>query len=421
MRRTIEKLAQERKEKEDNFSEKLKEIREKSGVEEASQKSRNLDQSLSRLKEILESETKAPQPGKKGALSPFSKGSKMSFDQSSFNRQVLTALNEFRDIILCNSNEINKLAASTADLFERQSALTDAKDKEWDALGSNHVGLIFKSMEWRVDKLAAESEDANILMKKFLLLKEKLTELTAAIEDKKLPSPALVKDVLAPLEDWRYTGFENRFRGFQEEIRKQQKDYLPYFKEEGKVLDLGCGRGEFLELLRENGIEASGVDLNQQMVEICLDKGLPCERGDLLEKLAEAENGSLAGIFCSQVIEHLPPAYMRRMIDLAYFKLGPGGTIILETINPASLFALAEVFFLDLTHQKPVHPLALRFLLETSGFEDVGIKYSAPLDAERLENLPGADEKTSLLNRNIDRLNKLLYSSLNYAAIGKKK
>src|SRR3989304_2047551 len=191
------------------------------------------------------------------------------------------------------------LVASFEDLIRQIIALVDAKDKEWDALGSNHVGLIFKSLEWRVDKLAAESEDAKLLMKKFLLLREKLDRLLAALEEKKLPQPEEVRALLVPLEDWRYTAFENRFRGRDDEVKKQLRDYVPYFPKDGMVLDLGCGRGEFLELLREEGIEAAGVDSNAQMVDICLDKGLRCEKGDLLESLADRPDGGPGGLFSS--------------------------------------------------------------------------------------------------------------------------
>jgi len=396
MRRTLEKLAQKRKEKEGEFTKKLNEIKEKSKAS-AFKPPLRLKQLLSRLEEILKSE-----------------------DKALINQQVLLIFYEFQSTLEQSLNQIRGILSSLTDLMELNASLADAKDKEWDALGSNHVGMIFKSMEWRVDKLAAEYQDVKILMKKFLLLKEKLNELHSTLEEKKIPSPPQVREILEPLEDWRYTGFENRFRGTEEEVKKQQEIYLPYFKNGGKALDLGCGRGEFMELLKENGIEAEGVDINGQMIDICRDKGLNCTKGDILEKLAAFEDGTLGGVFSSQVIEHLPPSYLTRMIELAFFKLGSSGCIVLETINPTSVFSLVQIYFLDISHQKPIHPQMLKFLLENAGFEEVEIKYSHPLELERLQNLPGADEMSSLLNQNIDNLNKLLYAPPNYAAIGKK-
>jgi SAM-dependent methyltransferase len=281
--------------------------------------------------------------------------------------------------------------------------------------------MIFKSLEWRVDQLDAQYKDAHMLMKRFLELREKLIQLTALLEEKKMPTPSQVGEILQPLEDWRYTGFENRFRGSEDAVKAQLKAYLSLFKKGNKVVDLGCGRGEFLDLLKSKWIEAEGIDINEQMVIICKDKGLSCRKGDILEKLTEYEDGILGGIFSSQVIEHLPPPYLKRLLELAYVKLGPSAPIVLETINPTSVFALVQIYHLDMSHKQPIHPQALKYLLESSGFEDIHIQYAAPLEEEMLKTLPGADEHTALLNQNIDILNKLLYAPPNYAAIGYKK
>jgi SAM-dependent methyltransferase len=336
-------------------------------------------------------------------------------------KRTLPLLDKKRTLLRKVSPAADKLLSQLAELAELQDSLAAARDKEWDALGSNHVGLIFKSLEWRVDRLAAEHQDVQVLMKKFLRLREVLDRLLAALEEKKTPTPPEVRDVLEPLRDWSYAAFESRFRGSAQEVRKQLEVYLPYLPKRGRVLDLGCGRGEFLELLRENGLEGAGVDLNSLMVEACLDRGLRCEKGDLLEKLASEPDGSLAGIFSSQVIEHLTQAQLQKLVELGRRKLASPGVLILETVNPLSVFALVQIFYLDPTHQKPVHPQALKFLLEDAGFEEVEIKYSAALDHERLHDLPPADERTVILNQNIDRLNDLLFAPAQYAAIARRK
>jgi O-antigen chain-terminating methyltransferase len=400
MRRTIEKLAQQRKEKQDALAKEIEGLKQKSKELASSDSTIRFQHLLSRMQELISTQETSPDV---------------------FRQQVSHTLTEFQKTLDKNISQTQDLFMSFANLIEANIALMDAKDREWDALGSNHVGMIFKSMEWRVDKLAVAYEDVNLLMKKFLLLKEHLDRLLGVLEEKNLPAQKQVQEILQPLKDWHYAAFENRHRGNEEEVTKQQSRFLPYFQGKAKVLDLGCGRGEFLEICRDNGIDAQGVDLNEQMVEICQDKGLECCKGDILEILAKKPDNSLGGIFSSQVIEHLSPEHIKKLIELAYFKLAPGGTIVLETINPASVFALVQIYFLDLSHQKPVHPQALKFLLESSGFEDVEIKYSDPLEEEQLQTLPGADETASILNRNIDSLNRLLYASPNYSAVGQKK
>ncbi|MBN2246390.1 MAG: class I SAM-dependent methyltransferase, partial [Candidatus Aminicenantes bacterium] len=356
MRRTIEKLAYIREIKEKEFKSKLDEINFKLETFINAQKNTHPQELFSELNDLLEHD---------------------SIDQALFNRRIVELLREQQKNWENTNHITNQLFSLIRELEHIHFELVDAKDKEYDALSSNHVGMIFKSMEWRVSHLAAETEDANILMKKFILLREYLDRLLAVLNKGEKPSPSQVEKILLPLKEWKYTGFENRYRGSENDVKKQQEPYLQYFQPTNKkVLDLGCGRGEFIETLRKQGISAEGIDLNEQMIEICRDKGLKCRKADILDTLTEQDDSSLGGIFSSQVIEHLTPDYLGRMIELAYIKLAPSTPIILETVNPLSLFALVQIYFLDLTHQQPIHPQALKFLLECNGFENIEIKYS---------------------------------------------
>ena len=421
MKRTLEKLAQNHKDKEDEFSRKLEEIRKQTDELENPQNKQKLRHLVSRLEEILTSVEKIPVKTRKSSFARSSKTSPEDSPQRAFNQQAILVFNEFQDKVDLYVKHTHEVSSALAELAKMSVALMDAKDKEWDALSNNHVAMIFKSLEWRVDELEAQYKDANMLMKRFLDLREKLIQLTATLEERKMPTPSLVGEILQPLEDWRYTGFENRFRGSEDAVKIQLEEYLPFFKKGKKVVDLGCGRGEFLDLLKSKWIDAEGIDINEQMVTICKDKGLSCRKGDILEQLIEYANGSLGGIFSSQVIEHLPPPYLKRLLELAFEKLEPSAPVVLETINPTSVFALVQIYHLDISHKQPIHPQALKYMLESSGFEDVQLQYSAPLEEEMLKTLPGADEHTALLNQNIDSLNKLLYAPPNYAAIGYKR
>lgn len=391
MRRTIEKLAGDRRELEERFRRQL------DGLQAVSSGLAELEKRLS--------DGEAQTAPKRGLLS-----SPTTSPAADLHHDLIQAVGLAKT-----------LADSFAAVHETAADLGDVRDKVWDVLGNNHLSLVFKSMEWRVDRLAAASEDVAALMKTFVLLQDKLGRLLASLEEKKLPSPGDVRDLLDPLRDCRYTRFENRHRGAEKEIRDQLERYPPFFRPGGLILDLGCGRGEFLELLRLQGFRGSGVDLNAQMVGACLDKGLDARKADLLEALAERADASLDGIFSSQVIEHLTPAVLNRLVDAAYAKLAPGGVLILETINPTSIYALVHAYFADMSHRTPVHPETLRFLMEAAGFESVEVVFSGNIQSERLRPLPGTDASSTILNDNIDRLNGLLYGDPNYAAVGRKK
>ena len=166
-------------------------------------------------------------------------------------------------------------------------------------------------------------------------------------------------------------------------IRARLADYVPYFAGQSNVLDVGCGRGEFLDLLRERGITATGLDLNAGN-----GRGLPRPRTRCDDRRCDAvicralPDESLGGLIAVQVIEHLEPAYLTQMLGLAFDKVRPGGRIVLETINPACWVAFFESFIRDLTHVKPIHPETLQYLLQASGFSNVEIVYRAPIAPE---------------------------------------
>jgi SAM-dependent methyltransferase len=173
-----------------------------------------------------------------------------------------------------------------------------------------------------------------------------------------------------------YFRFENRFRGPREAVLQKQSVYLDYFRDLDKVLDIGCGRGEFVELLNGEGIAVWGIDSNPDMVAFCQERGLPVSLEDGGRYLEQLENDSLGGIFLAQLVEHLPPDVLARLCEQCWAKLRPGGLVLLETINPVCPVALAD-FFLDPTHVRPVHAELLRFLLECSGFRDIEYIFSA--------------------------------------------
>ncbi len=225
------------------------------------------------------------------------------------------------------------------------------------------------------------------------------------------------------LDSYKYVGFEDKFRGSQHEIRDRLAAYVQLFEGSSDVLDVGCGRGEFLDLLRERGISARGVDLNDEMAAVSRSRGLDATSGDALSYLLAQPDGSLGGLFAAQVVEHLEPDYLMRFLDTAYHKLRPGSKIVLETINPACWFAFFSSYIRDITHVRPLHPDTLRYLVTASGFQKVTVRYSAPFpDEDKLKMAPGEPSSAAeqAMNDNVRTLNALLFTYLDYAAIGER-
>jgi SAM-dependent methyltransferase len=155
--------------------------------------------------------------------------------------------------------------------------------------------------------------------------------------------------------DSEYLAFEELFRGPAARVAESQRPYLELVAGHEPVLDIGCGRGEFLALLASEGIAAYGVDSDAGMVRRCLELGLEATLADANVHLEGLEDGTIGTIFSAQVIEHLPPAELARMLELSLRKLRPGGLLIAETVNPHRLSSL-KTFWVDLTHQHPIFP-----------------------------------------------------------------
>ncbi|KZE70488.1 hypothetical protein AV654_06280 [Paenibacillus elgii] len=224
--------------------------------------------------------------------------------------------------------------------------------------------------------------------------------------------------------DFDYYLFEERFRGPFEVIKKRQAIYLEYFAGKSNILDVGCGRGEFLELLTENNISCVGIDINKDMVDASKERGFDVYQMDLFSYLSEVPDNSLGGMFLSHVIEHLTPHQLTRFIELSYKKLSPTSYLIMETPNPTSLYIYANSFYQDLTHVKPVHPGTLRFMAECIGYRDLKIEFLAPVDnntiLQRVE-IPGLPSGSlDAINENFEKINKLVYNYQDYVLIAKK-
>ena len=203
-----------------------------------------------------------------------------------------------------------------------------------------------------------------------------------------------------------YARFADRFRGAEEYVTESQRFYLPYFTGRRHVLDLGCGRGEFLKLMRESGTPARGIEAGAESVAYCRSQGLEAEQADLFAHLSEQPEASLDGIFCSQVVEHLPPERLPELIRLCANRLTTGGVLAIETPNPECLAIFATHFYLDPTHTRPVPSQLLAFYMEEFGLGRIEVHRKA----QAVETIPELGELPPALREK-------LFGGLDYAIV----
>ena len=324
-------------------------------------------------------------------------------------------------VLNANQNAAAQLAGHIDEVRRYQEALVAWERRSGDAV----AGLAASHEELRAS-LGVLQQAAHALKREVgkLAASEVTTPSAAASSSGPSPPAAVAAGQLESVDSHTYVGFEDRFRGSTDDITERVSEYLPYFQGTSDVLDIGCGRGEFLALLREQGVRAKGIDINGSMVDVCRQQGIDATEADALSYLRAQPDGSLGGLFAAQVVEHLEPRYLTGLLDLAFDKLRPGAPIILETINPACWFAFFESYIRDITHVRPIHPDTLNYLLVASGFQHVDVRYRAPYpEHDKLQRIaPQASlgDSVDTLNANVERLNGLLFTWLDYAAIGRR-
>jgi SAM-dependent methyltransferase len=277
-------------------------------------------------------------------------------------------------------------------------------------LFNNSMLKLVDALSERGDAASAARERAERLLRE---LEERLTRVERrGAGGGAAPAAATVaaQPAAASLPD--YFAFESRMRGSVEAIRERQRHYVDDFRAAAPVLDIGCGRGELLALLREAGIDARGLDADADMVAFARGEGLDVEQADLVEYLQRVEDSSVGGIFMGQVVEHLPPGVLVRSLELATQKLRPGGVLVAETINPLSPIALRN-YYADLTHAQPLVPETLELLARQAGFAQTEVRFLN----EPADRLTEPDDP--VIAANVRRLNDLLFAPLDYALVAR--
>lgn len=340
--------------------------------------------------------------------------------QREFNSQMVHLLNEYIEF-----NEEDRLLqkeiySSLIQFAQRIIAMVDAK-----AIKTNHenIKLLLDYQKEMQEELKNLRE---ILMISYEALDRKLLSFIASRSVDKEDFTGSVakegKDVrLAHAKSIsenifsQYFAFFNNTRGDEALIKERHKNYLKYIGKFGMVLDIGCGRGEFLELLKENGIDAYGIDINPEMVKRCKEKNLDARQEEMIEHLTKVPEDSLELIMCSYVIEHISFNLWFDFLKLSRRALMAGGLLIIETLNPRSLFGMIEWYWKDPTHYNPVYPEYFIHLLELVGFHDISISYynEVPTDILLLQD----SMRDSIHQENINKLNNFLFKPTEYSII----
>jgi SAM-dependent methyltransferase len=375
---------------------------------------------------------------------------------------------ELRDVIETGLTETRRhLEQSTAAMTERMSALsqqvegrieqllqrrqqlTERVDQSIAALtehASQIETLLYRQLEESAAALRQQTEESTVALTRQvdrstaeltrrseerieqLLRQQKQTRAELLMQERRLtllleesrerppdaPAESLVQ-LMANEEDHLldslYAAFEDQFRGERAEVKRRFRVYLPILREAevvADVLDIGCGRGEWLELLKSEGIGARGVDRNRVFIEQCRQSGLDVFEEDALLYLRSLPDNSLSAITSFHLVEHLPFETLIKLLDESVRLLKPGGLLILETPNPENFMVGSCNFYSDPTHRNPLPSQTLQFLLEARGLFRIRIMKLRPWDEARIEG----DSEI------VKRFNEYFYSAPDYGIIG---
>ena len=346
--------------------------------------------------------------------------------QREFDRAVLETMDEMRQLFADQNRNLLVLAQVTEAADRARSEVLSELERLRETVGTQH-----RSLDGRIMANVTRLDDALHGLQQSIrddvaehreevrLIRQRLRSLTGA----EVASGTSTEGLEAPaVPAFDYPYFEGRFRGSEQEVRERQKAYVEFFRQRGPVLDLACGRGEFLSLLRENGIAGRGVDRDADMAARSREQGLEVVCGDVFTFLEATPDGSVGGIFSAQFIEHLPTAAYVRLVELAYRKLRSGGALLLETQNPECLAIYSQSFFVDPTHVRPVPAAQLRFWMGEAGFRELRTHYVSPVAPQLpqlplLEPRPGA-ANVERWNQEAQRFNQIYFGYQDYAVLG---
>jgi 2-polyprenyl-3-methyl-5-hydroxy-6-metoxy-1,4-benzoquinol methylase len=299
-------------------------------------------------------------------------------DRTSGIGTIERALDELRTVGANLQTQVEGLARQLGSLQSTMAAVVD-----WQQRAEAQLAGMTSSIESAAPRAAVETQGAELhdIARRLTTVVERFsarpymgTDVYGAAGDLTAPMGFCLNASSAPMIGGDAPTFDELFRGPPEFIAERQRVYLPFMRGRTNVVDLGSGRGEFVELLRSIGIEATGVELDARFVGASQERGLDVRAIDAFDFLAQQPDATLDAIFSAQMIEHVTPARLPELIGLCRRKLRPRGLLIAETVNPESYLAL-KTFYVDLTHQLPIYPQVLLQLCQQAGYLSARIFY----------------------------------------------
>jgi SAM-dependent methyltransferase len=343
--------------------------------------------------------------------------------QVAFNAALVQLLNAYLGQADALHTRLRELAGALVRYAQRVQPLVDARDRVAASLATTRSELVLEAFDRRLESLGRRLEGLLALRDRLDAASEEVRALRGSLAAG-APPPAVAAAASRAADDSVHTALESRLRGSADEIARRLGEHADRFAGSGPVVDLGCGRGELLRVLRERGITARGVESNANAARECREAGLDVAEGDLADFLRAQAEGSLGGVFSARAVEHLPPPALAAMLAESHRALRPGGLLLLEAVNPRSVTALLEAFHRDPTRERPLHPETLSFLVAAAGFSEVRVEMRAPVAAAaQLRPVPAEGlppPAAAALNENVGQLNALLYGCLEYVLVARR-
>jgi SAM-dependent methyltransferase len=333
--------------------------------------------------------------------------------QAQLRNVIEDGLAKSRDFDLSSTKAIEQVTSETKQLVQQLQTLVQQQEdllKNTEELKSE-----LQSIGSEVQSIVSEQQGTNTALRaqeeRLAVLLDQVTSHAPVVSNDTFTQ--LAAQERAHLLDSFYAAFEDQFRGDSDEVQRRLEVYIPFLKDaqiSEDVLDLGCGRGEWLQLLDREGIAGKGLDRNRIFVDQCRRAGLTVVEAEASQYLCGLADSSLNCVTAFHLVEHLPFIDLIRLLGQVFRVLRPGGLAILETPNPENFIVGSCNFYTDPTHRNPIPNQTLQFFLESRGFEIVNVLKLRPLDEAKVE---GDSEL-------IRRFNEFFYSAPDYGVIATK-